>query len=185
MAAILALAADQVTEACAQAAQETGLAVSAANFNSPDQTVISGAKAAVERAAELAKARGARKVVMLPVSAPFHCALMQPAQADVAKVLSEISLVEPRIPVAANVSGALVTTADAARTALTEQVTGTVNWVGCVNALAAAGMDIYVEVGPGKVLTGLLRQIDRSLKCINVEDAASLEKTLAELAAAQ
>jgi len=94
-------------------------------------------------------------------------------------------LVEPRIPVAANVSGALVTTADAARTALTEQVTGTVNWVGCVNALAAAGMDIYVEVGPGKVLTGLLRQIDRSLKCINVEDAASLEKTLAELAAAQ
>jgi [acyl-carrier-protein] S-malonyltransferase len=181
MAAVLALAADQVTEACAQAAGETGLVVSAANFNSPDQTVISGAKAAVEKAAELAKARGARKVVMLPVSAPFHCALMQPAQEDVAKVLSGISLVDPGFPVAANVTGTLLTSADEARTALIEQVTGTVNWVGCVQALVNAGAEAFVEVGPGKVLTGLLRQIDRGLKCVNVEDAASLEKTLAEL----
>jgi [acyl-carrier-protein] S-malonyltransferase len=185
MAAILALAADQVSEACAEAAAATGLVVSAANFNSPDQTVISGAKAAVEHAAELAKARGARKVVMLPVSAPFHCALMQPAQADVARFLSGIAMADPAIPVAANVSGTLVTTADAARTALIEQVTGTVNWVGCVQALAATGTEIYVEVGPGKVLTGLLRQIDRSQRCVNVEDATSLEKALAELNATQ
>jgi [acyl-carrier-protein] S-malonyltransferase len=183
MAAVLALAAGQVTEACAAAAAETGLAVSAANFNSPDQTVISGAKAAVEKAAELAKARGARKVVMLPVSAPFHCALMQPAQNDVAKVLSTIAMADPRIPIAANVSGALVTTADAARTALIDQVTGTVNWVGCVQALLVGGAETFVEVGPGKVLTGLLRQIDRSQKCVNVEDAESLEKALVELTA--
>jgi [acyl-carrier-protein] S-malonyltransferase len=185
MAAVLALAADQVAAACAEAAAETGLVVSAANFNSPDQTVISGAKVAVEKAAELAKARGARKVVMLPVSAPFHCALMLPAQQDVAQVLSGISLANPAIPVAANVSGSLVTSADAARQALIQQVTGTVNWAGCVQALLGAGAEIFVEVGPGKVLTGLLRQIDRSLKCVNVEDAASLEKALAELAASQ
>jgi len=181
MAAVLALAADQVAEACAEAATEMGLAVSAANFNSPDQTVISGAKPAVEKAGELAKARGARKVVMLPVSAPFHCALMRPAQEDVARVLAGIALSDPKFPVAANVSGALVTKADVARAALIEQVTGTVNWVGCVQALANAGAEIFVEVGPGKVLTGLLRQIDRGLRCLNVEDAASLEKTLAEL----
>ena len=183
MAAVLALAANQVTEACAEAASETGLVVSAANFNSPDQTVISGAKAAVEKAAELVKTRGARKVVMLPVSAPFHCALMQPAQDDVARVLNGISLGEPSIPVAANVTGTLLTSADATRKALIEQVTGTVNWAGCVQALVAAGAEVFVEVGPGKVLTGLLRQIDRGLKCVNVEDVTSLEKTLAELAA--
>src|SRR5580658_3793171 len=126
MAAVLALAAAQVAEACAEAAAETGSVVSAANFNSPDQTVISGAKVAVERAGELAKERGARKVVMLPVSAPFHCALMRPAQEDVARTLSGIAMAEPGIPVAANVSGRLVTTAGEARTALIEQVTGTV-----------------------------------------------------------
>jgi len=183
MAAVLALAADQVAEACVEAAAETGLVVSAANFNSPDQTVISGAKAAVERAAELVKGRGARRAVMLPVSAPFHCSLMQPAQEDVAKFLSRIALSEPSIPVAANVSGSLLTSADAAREALIQQVTGTVNWVGCVQVLVAAGAETFIEVGPGKVLTGLLRQIDRSLKGLNVEDAASLEKTLAELSA--
>jgi [acyl-carrier-protein] S-malonyltransferase len=182
MAAVLALAADLVTEACAEAASETGLVVSAANFNSPDQTVISGATAAVEKAGELAKARGARKVVMLPVSAPFHCALMRPAQDDVASVLDSLALHDPAFPVAANVSGTLVTKADAVRQALIEQVTGTVNWVGCVQALVAAGTEVFVEVGPGKVLTGLLRQIDRSRLCVNVEDAASLEKAMAVLA---
>ena len=181
MAAVLALAAEAVTEACAEAAAETGLVVSAANFNSPDQTVISGSKAAVEKAAELAKARGARKVVMLPVSAPFHCALMRPAQEDVAEVLHRLALRDPEFPVAANVSGTLVTQASAARRALIEQVTGTVNWVGCVQALLAAGTEVFVEVGPGKVLTGLLRQIDRSLQCVNVEDAASVEKAMAVL----
>ena len=183
MAAVLALPAEQVAHACAEVSAATGKVVSAANFNSPDQTVISGAAAAVEQAAELVKERGARKVVMLPVSAPFHCALMQPAQEEVARVLSALTLANPSIPVAANVSGTLLTTAEAARDALIEQVTGTVRWVGCVQGLLAAGAEVFVEVGPGKVLSGLMRQIDRSQKCLNVEDPASLEKTLAELAA--
>jgi [acyl-carrier-protein] S-malonyltransferase len=183
MAAVLNLPAEAVAEACAQAAAETGLPVSPANFNTPDQTVLSGAKAAVDRAAELVKERGARKVVMLAVSAPFHCALMQPAQEEVARVLGSIALSDPRFPVAANVSASLVTTADAARDALIRQVTGTVRWAGCVQALIDSGAQFFLEVGPGKVLTGLLRQIDRSLKCMQVEDPATLEKALAELAA--
>jgi [acyl-carrier-protein] S-malonyltransferase len=181
MAAVLSLDAAQVAEACQEAARETGLVVAAANLNSPSQTVISGALAAVERAAELAKAKGARRAVMLPVSAPFHCALMQPAQEEVARVLAALSLHDPRIPVAANVTGALVSTAAAAEDALIRQVTGTVRWVDCVHALAAAGATSFVEVGPGKVLCGLLRQIDPAQKSLNVEDAASLEKTLEEL----
>jgi len=181
MAAVLSLDAAAVAEACAEAAKETGLTVAAANLNSPSQTVISGALTAVERAITIAKARGARRAVMLPVSAPFHCALMQPAQEEVARVLTSLTLAEPRIPVAANVTGGLVTTADAARDALIRQVTGTVRWVDCVQALIAAGATVFIEVGPGKVLSGLLRQIDPAQKALNVEDIASLEKTLAEL----
>ena len=185
MAAILSLDPALVAEACQEAAAETGLTVQAANLNSPGQTVISGALAAVEKASALAKAKGARRAVMLPVSAPFHCALMQPAQEEVARVLAGLTLSDPRIPVAANVTGAIVTTADAARDALIRQVTGAVRWVDCMNALKQAGADLVVEVGPGKVLCGLLKQIDPALKSLNVEDAASLEKTLAELAGPQ
>ena len=181
MAAVLALGAVQVAKACAEAARETGLIVQAANLNSPSQTVISGATAAVEKAAALCKAKGARRTVMLPVSAPFHCALMQPAQEEVARVLAVIEMNDPGIPVAANVTGELVITADAARDALIRQVTGTVRWVDCVQSLKAAGADLFIEVGPGKVLCGLLKQIDPELKALNVEDAVSLEKTLAEL----
>jgi [acyl-carrier-protein] S-malonyltransferase len=181
MAAVLALDAAQVAEACAEAARETGLTVQAANINSPAQTVISGAAAAVEKAAALCKARGARRAVMLPVSAPFHCALMQPAQEEVARVLGGLAMQTPRIPVAANVTGGMVTTAEAARDALIRQVTGAVRWVDCVGALKAAGAQVFVEAGPGKVLTGLMKQIDPELKALNVEDAASLEKTVAEL----
>ncbi len=181
MAAILALDAAQVAEACAEAAKETGLAVQAANLNSPTQTVISGAAAAVEKASALCKAKGARRTVMLPVSAPFHCALMQPAQEEVARVLAALAMHDPRIPVAANVTGALVTAADSARDALIRQVTGAVRWVGCMQALKAAGADVFVEVGPGKVLCGLIKQIDPGLKALNVDDAASLEKTVAEM----
>ena len=181
MAAILSLDAAQVAEACAEAAAETSLTVQAANLNSPGQTVISGATAAVEKASELAKAKGARRAVMLPVSAPFHCALMQPAQEEIARVLAGVHLSDPRIPVAANVTGGMVTTTDAARDALVRQVTGAVRWVDCMNSLKQAGADLFIEVGPGKVLCGLLKQIDPALKSLNVEDAASLEKTLAEL----
>jgi [acyl-carrier-protein] S-malonyltransferase len=180
MAAVLGLEAAQVAEACAEAARETGLPVQAANLNSPAQTVISGAAAAVEKASEIAKAKGARRALLLPVSAPFHCAMMQPAQEEVARVLEGFAIGDPQIPVAANFTGALVTTAAEARDALIRQVTGAVRWVDCVQTLKAAGAELFIEVGPGKVLCGLLRQIDRELKTLNVEDAASLEKTLAE-----
>jgi len=181
MAAVLQLDAAQVAEACKEAAAETGLTVQAANLNSPGQTVISGAHAAVEKASALAKAKGARRAVLLPVSAPFHCALMQPAQEEVARVLAELALSDPRIPVAANVTGGLVTVAAEAQDALVRQVTGAVRWVDCVQTLKSAGADVYIEVGPGKVLCGLLKQIDPTLKTLNVEDEASLAKTLAEL----
>lgn len=184
MAAILSLDPEKVSDACSAAAEDTGLIVAAANFNSPGQTVISGAQAAVEKAAALCKERGARRAVMLPVSAPFHCALMRPAQEEVARVFANLKLNEPRFAVAANVSGTMVTSADGARDALIEQVTGAVRWVDCVRTLVGAEAQIFVEVGPGKVLCGLLRQIDSEQKSINVEDAASLEKTLAELGSA-
>jgi [acyl-carrier-protein] S-malonyltransferase len=182
MAAVLALDAAQVAEACREAEAETGLTVAAANLNSPSQTVISGALVAVEKASALAKAKGARRAVMLPVSAPFHCELMQPAQEEVARVLAAISVADPQMPVAANVTGGLVSTADAACDALIRQVTGAVRWVDCMQTLVAAGADLFIEVGPGKVLCGLLRQIDGNQKSLNVEDPASLEATLAALA---
>jgi [acyl-carrier-protein] S-malonyltransferase len=182
MAAVLMLDAAQVIEACAEAAAETGQVVAAANINSPSQTVISGALHAVEKAIAICKAKGARRAVMLPVSAPFHCALMQPAQEDLARVLGGVTLRDPQIPVAANVTGKLVTTASEARDALIQQVTSEVRWVGCVQTLVAAGANVFVEAGPGKVLTGLMKQIDAGQRALNVEDAASLEKTKAELA---
>ena len=181
LAAVLALDPALVAEACLEAAAETGMIVAAANFNSPSQTVISGALAAVERASVLVKEKGARRAIMLPVSAPFHCALMQPAQEEVARVLAGLTLSDSAVPVAANVTGTLIQTADAARDALTRQVTGAVRWVDCIQALVAAGPTHFVEVGPGKVLCGLLKQIDPSQKALNVEDAASLEAVLAAL----
>jgi [acyl-carrier-protein] S-malonyltransferase len=185
MAAILSLSADQVAEACREAEAETGLPVAAANLNSPNQTVISGALAAVEKAASLAKARGARRAILLPVSAPFHCALMQPAQEEVARVLKALTMADPRIPVAANVTGSMVTTAQAATDALIRQVTCAIRWVDCINTLVAAGAELFIEVGPGKVLCGLLKQIDPTRKSLNVEDAVSLEAALAVLAATE
>jgi len=182
MAAVLSLDPAKVGEICAEVALETGLVVSAANFNSPGQTVISGALAAVEKAAALAKSKGARRAVMLPVSAPFHCALMQPAQEKVEEVLGGLKLSNPRIPVAANVDGKLVTTADEVRDVLIRQVTGPVRWVDCMHAMVEAGAETFIEVGPGKVLCGLLKQIDPAQKSLNVENAASLESTLAALA---
>jgi [acyl-carrier-protein] S-malonyltransferase len=159
--------------------------VAAANLNSPGQTVISGAKAAVERAAELCKQAGAKRAVMLPVSAPFHCVLMQPAQESLAKDLAGVEFRDPAFPVAANVSAKLIATGDAARDALIAQVTGAVRWVECIELLAAQGATQFVEVGPGRVLSGLLKQIQGkdAAAAMNVEDSVSLEKTLAGLAA--
>jgi [acyl-carrier-protein] S-malonyltransferase len=158
--------------------------VSAANLNSPGQTVISGAVAAVEKAAALCKEAGAKRTVMLQVSAPFHCALMQPAQDALAKDLAGLEFRDPALPIAANVNASLVTTGGAAREALVKQVTGAVRWVECVQLLVAEGATHFVEVGPGKVLSGLMKQIlgkDAAAPVLNVEDAASLEKTLAAL----
>jgi len=183
MAAVLGLPAESVEQVCATAAAETGEVVSAANLNSPEQIVISGTVRAVERAAELAKEAGAKRTVMLAVSAPFHCALMQPAQDRLAEDLAQLNFRDPEIPVIANVDGRAVSTSEAARDALVRQVTGAVRWVDCVKALRSAGATRYVEAGPGRVLTGLQKGIDRELLPItsNVEDIASLQKTLAAL----
>ena len=182
MAAILALPAEKVEEVCAEAAQ--GEVCQAANLNSPDQTVISGNKAPVERATELAKKRGAKRAILLPVSAPFHCALMQPAQERLAKDLRALEFHNPGMPVMCNVDAALVSTGDASREALVRQVTGAVQWVKSISALIELGAQNFVEVGPGKVLCGLMRQIDRSRSCVNVEDEASLQKTINHFSAA-
>jgi len=182
MAAVLALANDKVQQICEEAAQ--GEVSQAANLNSPEQTVISGSKAAVERAVALAKERGAKRAIVLPVSAPFHCALMQPAQDRLADDLRALTFHAPEVPVMCNVDATLVTTAEQAREALIRQVTGAVQWDKSMRALAALGVQNFVEVGPGKVLCGLMRQIDRSRTCLNAEDEASLQKTVNHFSAA-
>jgi [acyl-carrier-protein] S-malonyltransferase len=181
MAAILGLNEEQCIRACEEAAVETGELVSAANINSHEQTVISGALAAVERAAALAKERGAKRVLLLPVSAPFHCAYMQPAQDRLAVLLRALPFAEAQIPIAVNVDATLLENGEALRDALIRQVTGSVRWVESMLLLIAQKPAHFVEVGPGRVLCGLLRQIDRSQRCLNVEDTASLEKTLGAL----
>jgi len=181
MAAILGMGEGDVVQACADAATETGLVVSAANRNSMEQTVISGAVGGVERAMVLAKERGAKKAVMLHVSAPFHSALMQPAQDRLAVLLNDIHFEDPQAPIAVNVDAKLVSSGEAACDALIRQVTGAVLWVESVRLLIGEQPTHFIEVGPGRVLSGLLRQIDRNQKCLHVEDSMSLEKTLAAL----
>jgi [acyl-carrier-protein] S-malonyltransferase len=197
MAAILGLSADLIQTICSQVTDQltplptdplaktfspNSAVVSPANLNSPDQTVISGAAAAVERAADLCKQAGAKRTVMLQVSAPFHCALMQPAQDALAADLESITFNDPHFPVAANVDARLLTHSTEVRDCLIRQVTGPVRWVECIQLLIAQGATHFIEVGPGKVLSGLMRQIDRNQKALNVEDSASLEKTHASLA---
>jgi len=182
MAAIINLAAEQVEQICAEAAQ--GEVCQAANLNSPEQIVISGSKAAVQRAADLAKQRGAKRALILPVSAPFHCALMQPAQDRLAEDLHALSFHNPEVPVICNVDAALVTVADQSRDALIRQVTGAVQWVNSMRALIELGVVNYVEVGPGKVLCGLMKQIDKSRSCANVQDEDSLQKAVNHFSAA-
>jgi [acyl-carrier-protein] S-malonyltransferase len=183
MAAVLGMPLAALQQVCAEAAQ--GGVVEPANINSPEQIVISGSKPAVERAAELAKQRGAKRAVMLPVSAPFHCALMRPAQERLAADLRALAFSDPRVPVVSNVDAALTTAAEPARDALIRQVTGAVQWVRSIEELIAQGAGTFIEVGPGKVLCGLLRQIDRAQTSMNVEDEASLQKTLGNSSTAQ
>jgi len=181
MAAILGMSLDKVSQITKDAAH--GEVCQAANINSPEQIVISGHAGAVERAIKLAHARGAKKAVHLPVSAPFHCSLMQPAQDRLAEDLRKLSFQNPSCAVVSNVDAAPVTSAQAAREALIRQVTGTVRWAPSLRLLIDKGVSLFIEVGPGKVLWGLMRQIDRSKTCMSVGDEASLQKTLAQVAA--
>jgi [acyl-carrier-protein] S-malonyltransferase len=165
MAAILGLDADTVAQACAEAAE--GEVVSAANLNGAGQVVIAGARDAVKRAGERAKTLGARRVVPLAVSAPFHCALMKPAEARLAPELRALRTGNPRVPIVANVDGEPKREADAAIEALIRQVSSPVRWESVVSRLASEGVTTYVEVGPGTVLSGLVRKIHREATVVS------------------
>jgi [acyl-carrier-protein] S-malonyltransferase len=180
MAAILGLPPAEVSEICKKAADNE--VVSPANLNSPEQTVISGNAAAVKRAVEIASQSGAKRAVILPVSAPFHCALMAPAQKRLERDLRAVNFAGLKIPLITNVDAEAITTGDEAREALIRQVTAPVRWLDSVHEMIESGVTIFVEVGPGKVLSGLMRQIDRSVRCLNVEDAASLQATIDKIA---
>jgi len=181
MAAILGLTPAQVNDIARDAA--LGEVCQAANINSPEQIVISGNTGAVNRAIALAIERGAKKAVSLPVSAPFHCSLMQPAQDRLAADLAVLTFQNPTCAVICNVDAELVTSADTAHEALIRQVTGAVKWEPSIRLLIDKGVGLFVEVGPGKVLWGLMRQIDRSKTTLTVGDEASLQKTLTQVAA--
>ncbi len=181
MAAILGMAPEAVANICRDAAQ--GEVCESANINSPEQIVISGNVAAIERAVNLATERGAKRAKVLPVSAPFHCSLMKPAQEKLAVVLGGLQLAPPQFPVVCNVNARLVEDQESVRETLVRQVTGSVRWSESMQWLIGRGIQTFVEVGPGKVLSGLMRQIDRSKKCVNVEDEASLQKALEFFAA--
>ena len=180
MAAILGMELAKVNSVCADAAN--GEVCQAANINSPEQIVISGHAGAVERATKLADERGAKKAKVLPVSAPFHCSLMKPAQDRLAGDLNGLTLNSPATPVVCNVDADIVASGDRARDALVRQVTGSVKWEQSVRLLIAKGVQTFVEVGPGKVLWGLMRQIDRTPTSLYVGDEASLQKTLEHFA---
>ena len=182
MAAILGMNLDAVAAVCEEAAQHQ--VCEPANINSPEQIVISGDAAAVERAVKSAQQRGAKRAILLPVSAPFHCSLMKPAQERLAVDMQKLDFSAPKFPVICNIRATAVEDADCAREALIHQVTGSVKWSESMQFLIARGVQTLVEVGPGKVLCGLMRQIDRSKKCLNVDDEISLQKALDFLAAA-
>jgi len=179
MAAILGMNPDKVADVCRDAAQ--GQVCESANINSPEQIVISGDTTAVERAAKLAEERGAKKARMLPVSAPFHCSLMKPAQERLAMDLNALSFRNPDRPVVCNVDVTVVEDANAGRDALVRQVTGSVKWQPSVRLMIDKGVTTFVEVGPGKVIWGLMRQIDRGPTSLYVGDESSLQKTLEQI----
>ncbi|HZT69978.1 MAG TPA: ACP S-malonyltransferase [Terriglobia bacterium] len=171
MAALLGLDAAVVEEVCREAAGEK--VVSPANLNSRGQIVIAGHRVAVERAIELAKGRGAKRAIMLNVSAPFHCSLMRPAAERLAIDLDAVTICDPRVLLVNNADAAVVRTADAIRDGLKRQVTSPVRWTDSMLVLRREGADLFIEVGPGKVLSGLMRQIDRSTQVWSVGDVAS------------
>ncbi len=180
MAAILGLSPAVVTDACKRAAE--GEVCSPANLNSPDQTVISGSAAAVKRAVEIASQMGAKRAVILAVSAPFHCALMMPAQERLEKDLRQTPMADLQVPLVSNVDADIERAGEEAREALIRQVSLPVRWEESVRLLIDEGLTTFIETGPGRVLTGLLRQIERSVHALNVEDEKSLKATLEKIA---
>lgn len=183
MAAIMGLSPAVVADACKRAAE--GEICAPASLNSPEQTVISGHAGAVKRAVEIASQLGAKRAVVLAVSAPFHSALMMPAQQNLEKDLRNTPFSNLQVPLATNVDADTIETGDEAREALIRQVTASVRWEEAVRLLLDEGVNTFVEVGPGRVLTGLLRQIERSVAALNVEDEKSLATTLDKIAGAK
>jgi [acyl-carrier-protein] S-malonyltransferase len=179
MAAILGLDLAAVEAACRDAG--AGEVVSPANINSPGQVVIAGHAAAVERASDLCRKRGAKRAVRLPVSAPFHCALMKPAQDRLAPELAAVAFRDPEVPVVNNVDARVVRRGDECRDALVRQVSGAVRWQECVELLAREGVDTFVEVGAGTVLSGLVRKIAKGAHVLNVDSPESLEAAASAL----
>ena len=174
MAAVIGLADDKIIAACAEAAQSQ--VVSAVNFNSPGQVVIAGNKEAVKRAGELCKEAGAKRVLPLPVSVPSHCALMKDAADKLAELLNAIEFNQPRVSVINNVDVAIETDAKAIKQALIQQLYSPVRWTESVEKMASQGITLAVEAGPGKVLQGLLKRINKSITCVSVNDIDSLSK---------
>jgi [acyl-carrier-protein] S-malonyltransferase len=181
MAALIGCDVDTVESVCIEAS-ELGVC-SPANINSPSQTVIAGHKSAVERAVEIAKSKGAKRAVMLAVSAPFHCELMKPAAERLAAVLNDIEFSDLAVPLVTNVDAKVITEGAAARDALLRQVASPVLWSESVRRLIDEGVRQFIEVGPGKLLAGLVRNISRECRIFNVEDGESLEATLTALGA--
>jgi [acyl-carrier-protein] S-malonyltransferase len=177
MAAILGLERDQIVAICNDVQAKFG-AVQAVNFNCPGQVVIAGATKAVEEAIEALKQAGAKRAIPLPVSAPFHSTLMKPAAEKLAAELDKITVADAKIPVVANVSGQIVTNGNAIKTSLVEQAASPVLWEDCTATIVGSDANIFVEVGPGKVLTGFTKKIAKDAVALNVEDMASLQKTL-------
>ena len=184
MAAILGLDEAAVTDACRTAVEQLpGRVVSPANLNAPGQVVIAGHADAVARAGELARAAGAKRVIPLAVSAPFHCALMKPAEERLAVDLRALAVQDPRIPVVANVDAEPKRSAAESVDALIRQVSAPVRWQDVVTRLVSEGTTRFVELGPGNVLAGLIRKIDRSVPVVSVGDAEGLDAALAQLTA--
>lgn len=179
MAAILGLDDQAVLDACDTARQ--GEVVDAVNFNAPGQIVIAGSALAVERAIELCKASGAKRALPLPVSAPFHTSLMQPAAENLADLVNSTVFSTPQIPVIHNVHGQTESNPDAIKALMLEQIYKPVMWVNCVNGLKSRGAEILIECGPGRVLNGLSKRIDRELTSYATDDLASLENALSSL----
>ena len=179
MAAIIGLSAEDVI-ACCDAASAIGIC-SPANFNCPGQLVVSGETAAVEKCCEEAKAKGAKRAMLMPVSAPFHCQMLTGAGEKLAKELENVTVSDMNIPVITNVTADYVPSKDDIKPLLIKQVSSPVRWEDSIRKMIADGVDTFIEIGPGKTLSGFLRRIDKTLTAYNVEDMASLEKTLAGL----